>query len=111
LEPRTVPEVLKTSINFKILGLFLVAAIAFQTFLYFSGGSDEIEEGVAYLSMSTPLIVAGGSLLVATRYGLSQVFGKAYLLFAHEAAAVGSRTDPAAVGRQRQASNHLLPVL
>jgi len=82
LEPQKVPEVLKTSINFKILGVFLVAAIAFQTFLYFSGGSDEIEEGIAYLSMSTPLIVAGGSLLVATRYGLSQVFGKAYLLFA-----------------------------
>ncbi|MFB5645002.1 MAG: histidine kinase [Nitrosopumilaceae archaeon] len=82
MQPEKVPEVLKTSINFKILGLILAAVIGFQAFLYFSPESAELEEGIAFLSMATPLTVAIGSYFVAHRYGLSEVFGKSYLLFA-----------------------------
>jgi hypothetical protein len=82
LEPEKVPEVLKIRINFKVLGLIIAGFVGFQAFLYLAPESDEIEEGVAFLSMSQPLIVAIASFFVAYRYGLSQVFGKSYLVFA-----------------------------
>ena len=82
MQPEKVPEVLRTSINFKIIALFFVAAIGFQIFLNFTEETEQIEEGIAFLSMSTPLIVAGGSAFIAMRYGLSKVFGKSYLIFA-----------------------------
>ena len=82
MQPEKVPEVLKTSINFKVLGLILAAVIGFQVFLSLSPESEDIEEGIAFLSMATPLTVAVWSYFVAHRYGLSEVFGKSYMLFA-----------------------------
>jgi len=77
-----VPTILQTKINYKLLGIIFLAAIAFQSYLYFVETTDQIEEGIAYLSMSTPLLVSAASLVIAFRYGLSEVFGKAYLIFA-----------------------------
>jgi len=82
LEPEKVPAILQTKVNYKLLGLIFLAAIAFQSYLYFVETTDQLEEGIAYLSMSTPLLVSAASLVIAYRYGLSQVFGKAYLVFA-----------------------------
>lgn len=81
MQPERVPEILKASINFRVVGLILVGIIGFQIFLNFSPKSTEIEEGIAYLSMAAPLVVAICSFYVAHRYGLSQVFGKSYLMF------------------------------
>ena len=81
MQPERVPEVLKTKINFKVIGAIFGGVIALQAFLNLSQDSLDAEEGMAYLSMSLPLIVAIASFFVAHRYGLSQVFGKSYLMF------------------------------
>ena len=81
MNPEKVPQVLKTNINLKVLGLILTGVIAFQTFLYFASEFEGVEDVVSYLSMSTPLLVAGGSIFIASRYGMSEVFGKSYLFF------------------------------
>jgi len=77
-----VPAILQTKVSYKLLGIIFLAAIVFQSYLYFVETTDQIEEGIAYLSMSTPLLVSAASLVIAFRYGLSKVFGKAYLIFA-----------------------------
>lgn len=82
MEPEKVPTILQTKVSYKLLGLIFLAAIIFQSYLYFVETTDQIEEGIAYLSMSTPLLVSAVSLIIAYRYGLSKVFGKAYLVFA-----------------------------
>lgn len=74
------PEILKSKINFKIIILILAGAIGFQMFIYFTPESVEIQEDISYLSMAQPLIVSFASFFVAHRYGLSQVFGKSYLI-------------------------------
>lgn len=81
MQPEKVPGVLKTSINFKVIGLIVLGVIGLQTFLYLGSESLEVEEGIAYLSMFLPLVVAISSFFVAHRYGLSEVFGKSYLMF------------------------------
>jgi hypothetical protein len=81
LQPEKVPEVLKAPINFRVIGLIFAGIIGFQIFLYLTPESVEVEEGVAYLSMAAPLVVAIASFYVAHRYGLSEVFGKSYLMF------------------------------
>lgn len=81
MKPERVPEILKTTINFKVLVLIFAGVIGLQTFLYLAPETTEIEEGIAYLSMAAPLVVAIYSFFVAHRYGLSQVFGKSYLMF------------------------------
>lgn len=81
MNPEKVPQVLQTNINLKVLGLILAGVIAFQAFFYFASEFEEVEDIASYLSMSTPLLVAGGSIFIASRYGMSQVFGKSYLLF------------------------------
>ncbi|HET6518107.1 MAG TPA: histidine kinase [Nitrosopumilaceae archaeon] len=81
MRPERVPEVLKTPINFKVIGIIFAGVIGLQSFLYLTQESGDVEEGIAFLSMSLPLVVAICSFFVAHRYGLSQVFGKSYLMF------------------------------
>lgn len=84
MEPSKVPEVLKSKINFRVFALIIGASIAFQTFVYFAAESPDLnmEEDLAFVSMSLPLIVSVVSFFIAFKYGLSQVFGKSYLFLA-----------------------------
>lgn len=84
MEPEKVPEILKSKINFKVFALIIAGSIAFQTFIYFAAEFPDfnIEENLAFVSMSLPLIVSVVSFFIAHRYGLSQVFGKSYLFLA-----------------------------
>lgn len=78
------PEVLKSKINFRVFALIIGASIAFQTFVYFAAESSDLnmEENLAFVSMSLPLIVSVVSFFIAFKYGLSQIFGKSYLFLA-----------------------------
>ncbi|HSB50946.1 MAG TPA: histidine kinase, partial [Nitrosopumilaceae archaeon] len=84
LEPEKVPEVLKSKINFKVFALIIAGSIGFQTFIYFAAELPDfnIEENLAFVSMSLPLVVSVVSFFIAHKYGLSQVFGKSYLFLA-----------------------------
>jgi len=79
--PEKVPDRLKISINFKVLGLILAGAIIFQVFLFLDQEIGLVEEATYYVAMATPLLVAGTALVIAFRYGLSEVFGKSYLVY------------------------------
>ena len=79
--PEKVPDRLRMSINFKVLGLILGAAIVFQAFLYLDQEVGLVEEATYYMAMATPLLVAGVAFVIALRYGLSEVFGKSYLIY------------------------------
>ena len=79
--PERIPDRLKTSINFKVLGLILAGAIIFQVLLFLDQGIGVVEEAQPFIAMATPLLVACAALLIALRYGLSEVFGKSYLVY------------------------------
>lgn len=80
MEPSKVPIKLEARINYKVLGLILAGAVAFQAFLYITEDKEAFEEMVYYVSMATPLISGSASFYVAFRYGMSQVFGKSFLI-------------------------------
>lgn len=82
MEPPKVPEVLKQPISIKTFALIFLGIAALQTFLYLHPEPDSFEEPLAFLSMGLPLAVSIGAFSIATRYGMSQVFGKSYLFFA-----------------------------
>ena len=77
--PERIPDRLKASINFKVLGLILTGAIIFQILLFLDQGIGIIEEAQPFVAMATPLLVAGVALVIAFRYGLSQVLGNLIL--------------------------------
>lgn len=79
--PEKVPDRLRMSINFKVLGLIFGAAIVFQAFLFLDQEVGLVEEATYYMAMATPLLVAGVAFVIALRYGLSEVFGKSYLVY------------------------------
>jgi len=79
--PEKVPDRLKISINFKVLGLILSGAIIFQVLLFLDQEIGLVEEAIPYVAMTTPLLVAGTAFVIALRYGLSEVFGKSYLIY------------------------------
>ena len=80
--PEKIPDRLKVSINFKVLGLIFAGAIIFQVFLFLDQEIGLVEEATYYVAMATPLLVACTALVIAFRYGLSEVFGKSYLVYA-----------------------------
>ena len=79
--PEKISDRLKISINFKVLGLILAGAILFQVLLFIDQENGLVGEIQPYVAMATPLLVACTALLIALRYGLSEVFGKSYLVY------------------------------
>jgi len=63
--PERIPDRLKISINFKVLGLILAGAIIFQVLLYLDQGIGLVEEAQPFIAMATPLLVACAALLIA----------------------------------------------
>ena len=78
--PEKIPDRLKISINFKVLGLIFAGAIIFQVLLFLDQEIGVVE-AIPFVSMTTPLLVAGTAFVIALRYGLSEVFGKSYLIY------------------------------
>ena len=79
MNPESVPDKIKSSINKKILLLILGMALSFQTFITFMPSSEELDIFIASVSILNPLVASAASFVVAQRYGSSQVFGRAYL--------------------------------
>jgi len=78
MKPDVVPEHLDASINFKILGIIIGAAIIFQVILLSIPESISKDYLIYVVSIINPLAASIASFIIAKRYWGTGVFGKAY---------------------------------
>ncbi len=79
MEPNTVPDRLKSNINYKIIFTIIAAAVFLQVSLYFLESDEQRNEIVYAISISSPLAASLAGFLVANRYGSSKTFSRSYL--------------------------------